>query len=266
MTLLAALAAGAAILSWWPSAGLVVAARLRTPSSRRRVSVVVIALCGAPVIGAVVVSLRPAQVLLTLAGSALVIGATRRWRLGRHSAHVARREAEVTELVLVLAAALRAGLPAPMALGQAAREFPVLAAAAHAALIGGDVPATLIDLGRRSAGGEGLSRLAAAWQVADSTGAPLAEVLDRLSIAEREERDVRREVRAGVAPARATATLMALLPAFGLLLGTGLGGDPLALIVEETLVSGAVCAGAGLAALGVWWIDRIAEAAERGEA
>lgn len=266
MTLLAAVGAALAVLVWRPSPGWVVATRLgRTVEPARARLAGGAALVVAPVAGAVVVSLRPALVLLAAVGAGVAAFAVRRWRRARRRAAAGRREAEVCELVLVLAAALRAGLPAPTALAQVAREFPVLTPVAHAARLGGDVAAALQHQSC-GAGGSALARLSAAWKVAETSGAPLAAVLDRLSITEREERDVRREVEAGVAPARATAVLMATLPAFGLLLGSGLGGDPVALILDNLLVAGVVALGVALACVGVWWIDRIADGAERGDA
>ncbi|RLV57515.1 hypothetical protein D9V41_02490 [Aeromicrobium phragmitis] len=266
MTVLAAVGVALAVLAWRPSPGWVASSRLQRPIRLGRIRLAGgTLLVLAPVAGAIVVSLRPALVIVAAAGAGTGAFAARRWRRGRQRAAAARREAEVCELVLVLAAALRAGLPASTALAQVAREFPVLVPVAHAARLGGDVPAAL-NHQSAGAGGAALARLAAAWRVAETSGAPLAGVLDRLSVSEREERDVRREVEAGVAPARATAVLMATLPVFGLLLGSGFGGDPVALILDHLLVAGVVASGVALACVGVWWIDRIADAAERGDA
>ncbi|MFD1859468.1 type II secretion system protein [Aeromicrobium camelliae] len=266
MTVLAAVGVGLAVLAWKPSPGWVVATRLHRTVQlpRTRLAGGAIVALG-PVAGAVAVSMRPALLLVAGVGTGVAVFALRRWRRARRRAAAARREAEVCELVLVLAAALRAGLPAPTALAQVAREFPMLLPVAHAARLGGDVPGALHHQSRGE-GGSALARLSAAWKVAETSGAPLAAVLDRLTVTEREERDVRREVEAGVAPARATAVLMATLPVFGLLLGSGLGGDPVHLILDNLLVAGVVAVGVALACLGVWWIDRIADGAERGAA
>lgn len=265
MTLLAAAGVGLAVLVWRPSPGWIVATRLRRPVRWGRARLAGgVTLVVAPAAGAVLVSACPAVIVVAGTAAGVAAFAVRRWRDSRRRSAAARREAQVCELVLVMAAALRAGLPAPVALAQVAREFPVLIPVAHAARLGGDVPAALRHQSS-GAGGAALARLAAAWKVAETSGAPLAAVLDRLSVAEREERDVRREVEAGVAPARATAVLMATLPVFGLLLGSGLGGDPVALILDNLVVAGVVALGVALACVGVWWIDRIADGAERGD-
>lgn len=199
-----------------------------------------------------------------LGAAAVMVGATAlwRWRAARRRTTSRQRAAAVTELVLVLAAALRSGLPAATALGHAVEELPAVAPAARAARQAADVPQALRSA-VRGPGDEGLERLAMVWQVADATGAPLADVLDRLSALEREERELRREVLAGVSPARATALLMALLPAFGLVLGSGMGDEPAwRLMTLHPLVAGAVAIGAALACAGMLWIDRIADSAE----
>jgi len=200
--------------------------------------------------------------LLGLAASMIAGTSFWRWRSARRRTASRRRAAAMTELVLVLAAALRSGLPAATALSHAAQELPRVAPAAHAARQAGDVPQALRSA-IRGPGDEGLERLAVAWQVADATGAPLADVLDRLGALERQERELRREILAGVSPARATALLMAMLPVFGLVLGAGMGDEPAwRLMTLHPLVAGAVALGVTLACGGMLWIDRIADAAE----
>ncbi|OUZ09233.1 hypothetical protein BHE97_10890 [Aeromicrobium sp. PE09-221] len=219
-------------------------------------------LAGAPVALLVAMVMTPALTLIGLGCVAVIVTAALRWRRSRQRARRQERAAQVTELILVLAASLRAGLPAPAALGHAAEDEPVVRSAARAAERAADVSRALRGA-HRGPGDDGLERLAIAWQVADRTGAPLAAVLDRLSEVERQERDLRREVAAGVAPARATAALMALLPAFGLLIGSGFGGDPMWMVITaHPIVALSVAVGAGLACVGVLWIDRIADGAE----
>ncbi|MBM9464115.1 type II secretion system F family protein [Aeromicrobium sp. YIM 150415] len=223
---------------------------------------VLVLLTGAPATLAVAIVMTPALALLGVGSAAVVATTALRWRRNRQRARRQARAGQVTELILVLAASLRAGLPAPAALGHAAEDEPVVRSAATAAQRAADVPRAL-RAARRGPGDDGLERLAIAWQVADRTGAPLAGVLDRLSEVERQERDLRREVAAGIAPARATAALMALLPVFGLLIGSGFGGDPLwVVITAHPVVAFSVAVGAGLACAGVLWIDRIADGAE----
>lgn len=238
------------------------AARARVLGPRRPAAGAVLLSAGVPAVVVTAMTLTPALAVLGVGLGVIVATVAVRWHRGRRRALRQLRAGQVTELILVLAASLRSGLPAPAALGHAAQDEPVVRSAATAARRAGDVPQAL-RAAHRGPGDDGLERLAIAWQVADRTGAPLADVLDRLSDVEREERDLRREVSAGIAPARATAALMALLPVFGLVIGSGFGGDPAwKVLTAHPIVALAAASGAGLACAGMLWIDRIADAAE----
>lgn len=160
-----------------------------------------------------------------------------------------------------MSAELRAGILPQRALQGLAPEFPFLTAAARAADLGGDVPAALRAAADES-GAELLAELSGAWLVAERAGAPLSRVLDRLEETARGELEIEREVESGLAPARATGRLMAVLPVFGLALGSGMGGDPVAVLTGT--YPGVLClaAGCALACVGVAWVERIASSAE----
>lgn len=178
----------------------------------------------------------------------------------RESIRVKRRT--TAEVLAHMAAELRAGqLPAQVLTGLS-REHDFVLPAAQAADLGGDVATALRDAARVP-GREALLDLGSAWQVADRCGAPLASVLGRLEQSLREDHDLEREIQAGVAPARATGRLMAVLPVVGLVLGSGLGGSPISMLTSTW--PGSMCAAMGccLACLGVLWIERIATSAER---
>jgi tight adherence protein B len=173
-----------------------------------------------------------------------------------------RRRARLVETCDQLAAELSAGQSAPRALQHAAEAWPDLGPVAAAAQLGGDVPAawqTVAEL----PGATSLRAIAAAWQVAERSGAGLALVLERMSDALRAEDAVRREVEAALGPPRATARMLAALPAFGLLLGMGMGADPVGLLMTTPLGAGCLLTGSTLAVTGVWWVDRLARAAQR---
>jgi tight adherence protein B len=142
--------------------------------------------------------------------------------------------------------------------GLAEAQATVLAAARF----GGDVPDALATAARQP-GAEGLRGLAACWRVAVDQGAGLAAGLDRLAAALRAERDQRFDLRAQLAGARATAVMLAGLPALGLLIGTGLGADPLHVLLHTGAGLGCLAAGGALEGLGLWWVQRIVRGAEK---
>src|SRR5207247_7826179 len=100
-----------------------------------------------------------------------------------------------------------------------------------AAHIGGDVPAALRMMGDQP-GGDGLRAIAAAWAVGSHSGASLSAVLDRVADGLRNREDARLETESALGPPRATARMLAVLPAFGVLLGTAMGAAPLAFLTQ----------------------------------
>jgi tight adherence protein B len=172
------------------------------------------------------------------------------------------RRARLVETCDQLAAELSAGQTPPSALEHAAAAWPDLLPVAASARLGGDVPAAWRIVSELP-GADSLRSVAAAWQVAEWSGAGLAVVLERMSEALRAEDAVRREVDAALGPPRATARMLAALPAFGLLLGIGLGGDPVGLLLTTPLGAGCLAVGSAFAVTGVWWVDQLAQRAQR---
>jgi tight adherence protein B len=95
--------------------------------------------------------------------------------------------------------------------------------------------------------------------VSHRTGAGLADALDRVAGTVRADRATRRVVAGELASARATARMMAALPLLVLVLGAGGGASPWGFLLGTP--AGVLCLGAGLGlgALGLWWIERIAD-------
>ncbi len=235
------------------AAGLRRGPRLRRPAGSMAFAAV--AAAGGAVLLAL---LGPSAVLLT-ASAALVAGGAA-WM---HSAARSRRRADLGrrqtfEACYALVAELRAGQPPGLALHRASEAHQGLCAAARAAVLGGDVPAAL----RRASAGPGcggLATAAAAWQVAEGSGSGLAASLQQVSEGLRADDEVRVEVAASLAPARATARLLAMLPVFGLMLGAGLGGHPVVLLLSTPAGNALLLVGVGLALAGTLWVERLAD-------
>ncbi|WP_425413047.1 hypothetical protein [Micromonospora citrea] len=148
-----------------------------------------------------------------------------------------------------LAADLRAGLPVPVAaeritLGQ---------------------PGPLTGSGRDDAaagdgrdGSDRLERLArAAVRLADRTGAPLAELLERIEADARSTDRGLAAADAQAAGARATALLLAALPLGGIGLGYGIGVDPVAVLLHTPVGGACAVAAIVLQIAGLFWAERL---------
>ncbi|GGK20779.1 hypothetical protein GCM10010124_11650 [Pilimelia terevasa] len=105
------------------------------------------------------------------------------------------------------------------------------------------------------------TRLGVAIRLAERTGAPVVELVERIEADLRATARLRAAAGAQSAGARATALLLAALPAGGIALGYGMGVDPAAVLLHTPL--GAACAaGALLLQLsGLAWSRRIVETA-----
>ncbi|MGW0031575.1 type II secretion system F family protein [Streptomyces sp. NPDC003314] len=179
------------------------------------------------------------------------------------------REARAERVVALCGAAvgeLRSGRQPAQALSFAARETGALgdeeARVLAAARFGGDVPEALRRASRQD-GADGLAGMAACWQVAVDGGAGLAAGLDRLEASLRGHHEQRERLRAELAGAWATVTVLALLPAAGLALGAALGADPLRVLLHTPAGLGCLAVGGALEAAGLWWAARIVRGGER---
>jgi len=163
----------------------------------------------------------------------------------------------------VVGGELAAGQPQAAAAGRQATGPPlldgtVLLAAVH---YGGSVPEAFLTMAELPGAG-GAAGIAACWQVASSSGAGLAAGLDRVAEGLRAEGALHETVRAELAGARSTAALLAALPLFGLLLGAGLGADPLRVLLHTAGGLACLALGALLECAGIAWTARIARGAE----
>lgn len=164
------------------------------------------------------------------------------------------------------AALLNAGL-APAATWHALRAAAddagePFAAAARVAAAGGS-PAPVL----RAGGGPTLCvsaarSTAAAWEVCERTGAPLALVLGRLARVLRDDAHSRAAREIALAGPRATARVLATLPVLGVALGTAMGADPVAVLLATGPGRACAAAGGSLAVVGWWWTAVLVRRAE----
>jgi len=120
-----------------------------------------------------------------------------------------------------------------------------------AAMSGGDAPPELV-------------LIAQAWALADVTGAPLADVLGRVDDDVQARRAQVRAVASALAGPRSSAALLAALPALGIVLGTAMGGRPLAVLFDSAGGRWLLCVGVVLDAAGLLWTSRLVTSAECG--
>lgn len=193
-----------------------------------------------------------------------------RWPLGGAAKAAAARRASVVELCDGIATELAAGRPPAAALasaadvltdGPVAQEPQELAAVADTARAGGDVPAAL-EQASRIPGYESLRLLAGCWRIGVERGGMLADVIEGLADALRDEREHRDEIALQLAGPRASARMLAGLPVLGLLMAMALGADPFGFLLGTLPGAACLCLGVSLDALGLWWTHRIAAAAE----
>jgi tight adherence protein B len=157
-----------------------------------------------------------------------------------------------------LAADLRAGLPVasdPMAAGPAASDPTASDAAASDATASCSVD---------EPSDPRLAELTAAvWRLAEQTGAPAADLVERIEADARAGDRARATAAAQAAGAQATALLLAGLPVGGIALGYGIGVDPLQVLLETPVGGVCLIAAAALQSAGLLWADRLSTGATR---
>ncbi len=192
----------------------------------------------------------------------------RGWRRPGLTGSLARdRRQAVVELCAAVSTELGAGQPPQLALVSAVRFLgdpadlaELLRPALAVAHSGGDVAQEL----RRVAGlpgAEGLGAVAACWEATQATGSGLSTALGRVGEALRAELEHRRDIETELAGPRASARLLVLLPAVGVLLGLGLGVDPLGWLLGTVPGRIVAAVGVGLDLLGAWWVARLVRVA-----
>jgi tight adherence protein B len=149
----------------------------------------------------------------------------------RHALAARRGRAELLDRIAGLAADLRAGRSARLAL-----EAVDLRAHRTAR------PATLV---------------VAAAGLAERTGAPLADLIERIEADARVTDRALATADAQAAGARATAMLLVALPAGGIALGYGIGVQPLDVLLDTPVGAGCCAGTVVLHVLGLAWTARL---------
>lgn len=195
---------------------------------------------------------------VAIVGATVVLVLRRRGR----AAQAWRQRQAVSDACGALAAEVAVGQAPVTALATVAAEFDVLADGAAQVALGGDPCAGWRGQAVTS-GLAGLGRLAAAWEVCVTTGAPLAPSLDAVAQALRDDQELAHTVDQELAAARATGRVMALLPVVGLLLGYAMGGDPVGFLLGTGWGQACLVVGVALACAGLLWSERLVDEAGR---
>lgn len=176
-------------------------------------------------------------------------------RLGRRAA----REdsgADAATSVQTLAVLLQAGAVPVVAWGHLAETGDAHAAAVVSRTQEGMPLASAIE-----AEGGAWRDLAAAWEIATTVGAPLAEVLRMIAETLRDTAAAADDVRIALAEPAGTARLLLLMPLAGLLLGFALGFDTVSVMVGNPVGTACVVMGLLLMLAARVWTGRLLEKA-----
>lgn len=142
------------------------------------------------------------------------------------------------DAVATLAADLRAGLPVTTAVAAAAES--------------------LEGPGAEGPGAAAVARrVAQSVELAASSGAPLAEVLDRLDVHLRAVDRARSAAAAQAAGARASAALLAAMPVAGVGVGMLIGADPMRVLLHTPLGAACLATASVLQLAGLAWSSRL---------
>ncbi|HVF20380.1 MAG TPA: type II secretion system F family protein [Mycobacteriales bacterium] len=194
------------------------------------------------------------------AGGGLLVH--RAWQVRRAERAAARTRDALPDVLRLLAAELHAGAVPQEALGAAAASAPGelgahLGRVAAGARLGLPPAETLVP---GPPGSDGLATLAACWRVSVVAGAGLADGVARLAAGLSADARCRAEVEAQLAGPRATASLLAALPALAVVMAAGLGATPWAFFRSGPGLA-CLAIGVSLDVAGVAWTRRIAKAA-----
>jgi tight adherence protein B len=223
----------------------------------------------------------PVAAVVLVVYSTLAIRAVMRRAQGRRAAAAL---ASLLDDLCGLAADLRAGLPPA-----ASSQFATAAVGADVVqrAVGTEVPterahqtwADGTDLsagasgrrgdgdGRRVARRDESARItdltAAVWRLAERTGAPAADLVERIEADARAADRARASAAAEAAGAQMTGILLAALPFGGIALGYSIGAEPLDVLLHSPIGAGCAIGAVLLQSAGLLWSDRLMSGATR---
>jgi tight adherence protein B len=112
-------------------------------------------------------------------------------------------------------------------------------------------------------GSPALLAAASGWAMAERFGAPVVDVLDGLVVALRDSARTAAAIDTALAAPRATATLLALLPFGGVLLGESVGVHPVAVLIGTPIGRADLVLGLLATWCGRVWMRRLVRGVER---
>ncbi|MBB3037819.1 type II secretion system F family protein [Hoyosella altamirensis] len=211
---------------------------------------------GAVIVSGVILWLAgPAPVFALFAVCGVAVKRTQRRMAERaHRADIGRT-AEALDAVI---AELRVGAHPATACATAADQSQgtartVFARAAARARLGAEVSAGFSDSKSESP----TRQIGAAWRISESHGVRLAELLAAVKSDLKARNAFESQLHAGLSGARATATILAMLPLAGIGLGEMMGAAPIRTLLSTTIGGTLLVAGTLLAVSGLLWSDRI---------
>lgn len=98
---------------------------------------------------------------------------------------------------------------------------------------------------------------AAVWRLAERTGAPAADLVERIEADARAADRARASAAAEAAGAQVTGMLLAALPLGGIALGYSIGADPLGVLLHSPIGAGCAIGAVLLQSAGLLWSDRL---------
>ncbi len=123
------------------------------------------------------------------------------------------------------------------------------ASAASAVELGADPIAALLEAEPAPL----LNSVGRMWKLSLDTGCPLAEAIEAIELDHRERRRHQLELRSLLAGPSATAGMLALLPVFGLFMGSAIGARPLHTLTQTTVGGVVLIVGTLLTLAGITW-------------